>query len=549
MKTRLSKAGSKSNLFSGVSSAVGSMMNKGGKAKPQFSRGLIAVGIFLFFGILFVFFGGLSSSASFLTSGGMLDSDRARYYNVKVLPATLSDDELASLPQTSFSYITVVDAGSSGCRAHVYRYGKLGNLDGPLYILPQHKSLKVKPGLSTFKDHPTDAGKSLQGLIDFMKDEVPESDWSSTPFFLKATAGLRMLEENEREAILTSIRTYMGDPMVSPFLFRDAWAKVIPGNEEGGFGWLAYNYLMKLVGPHKKHTSEKPYAVIEMGGASAQVSQMATTAEERAAISPHHLFEFEIDGEQYTLFTHSYLGYGAEQAREALNHRVSESYKTASDGTGPVQDPCLNSGFKLDAGKSDGDVYYGPKEGATSGAVGASTDGAKCSTEVSAALFSQADSQDNAKCSSGRPPFKCVQIPDFVRNAENMMTFENFFYTASGIGVATTTNPDGTGTKQEFPLQTTPQSFAKAAAQVCQVSWEGVETKYPVDGQDKDKNIKWCFAASYMAEFLLQGMSLEPSKPITITKEVAGSEVEWALGAAYKEAAELLRRSNFRPPQ
>ena len=523
-------------------------MGKGGKAKPQFSRGVVALGVFLFFGFIFVFFGGLSSSASFLSSGGMLDSDRSRYYNVKVLPATLSDDELASLPHSSFSYITVVDAGSSGCRAHVYRYGKLGTLDGPLYILPQHKSLKVKPGLSTFKDNPNDAGKSLQGLIDFMKEEVPEADWSSTPFFLKATAGLRMLKESEREAILMSIRTFMGDSRVSPFLFRDAWARVIPGNEEGGFGWLAYNYLMKLVGPHKKNTSQKPYAVIEMGGASAQISQMATTVEERAAISPHHLFEFEIDGEQYTLFTHSYLGYGAEQAREALNRRVSESYRTAS-GTGPVKDPCLNSGFKMEAGKSNADVYYGPEEGAKSGAVGASTDGSKCSTEVRAALFPQADSQDSAKCSSDRPPFPCVQIPDFVRNAENMMTFENFFYTASGIGVATVTNPDGTGTKQEFPLQTTPQSFAKAAEQVCEVSRDGADAKYPVDGQDKDKNIKWCFAASYMAEFLLRGMALNPSKPITITKEVSGSEVEWALGAAYKEAAELLRRSNLRPTQ
>ena len=49
-----------------------------------------------------------------------------------------------------------------------------------------------------------------------------------------------------------------------------------------------------------------------------------------------------------------------------------------------------------------------------------------------------------------------------------------------------------------------------------------------------------------MAEFLLRGMSLEPTRSITVTKEVDGSEVEWALGAAYKEAAELLKRSNLR---
>ncbi|RYH20812.1 hypothetical protein EON65_22435 [archaeon] len=39
---------------------------------------------------------------------------------------------------------------------------------GPLYLLPQHNSKKVKPGLSTFAADPTAAGASLQGLIDFV---------------------------------------------------------------------------------------------------------------------------------------------------------------------------------------------------------------------------------------------------------------------------------------------------------------------------------------------------------------------------------------------
>jgi len=59
----------------------------------------------------------------------------------------------------------MIDAGSSGCRAHVFKYGRLENENGPIYILPQHESLKVKPGLSSFKKNPSDAGPSLQGLL------------------------------------------------------------------------------------------------------------------------------------------------------------------------------------------------------------------------------------------------------------------------------------------------------------------------------------------------------------------------------------------------
>ena len=203
----------------------------------------------------------------------------------------------------------------------------------------------------------------------------------------------------------------------------------------------------------------------------------------------------------------------------------------------------MNDGFKVEAGKGGGvDVYYGPKEVAERGTLGMSKDGRQCAKELQTALFTM----DRSKCSISKPPFGCVEIPEFVRKAENMMTFENFYYTASGIGVTAENNPDGTGKKQEFPLKTTPESFAKAADRVCQVSWDGLAEKYPADGQDKDKNIKWCFAGSYMAEFLLRGMSLEPTRSIIVTKEVDGSEVEWALGAAYKEAAELLKRSNLR---
>jgi hypothetical protein len=65
----------------------------------------------------------------------------------------------------------------------VYRYGKLGSADGPLYILPQHVSKKVKPGLSSFAHKPTEAGSSLAGLVEFMKQQVPESDWPVTPIW------------------------------------------------------------------------------------------------------------------------------------------------------------------------------------------------------------------------------------------------------------------------------------------------------------------------------------------------------------------------------
>lgn len=50
-------------------------------------------------------------------------SDRSESYKVKVIPSSLDDKSLHELPKETFSYLAMIDAGSSGCRAHVYRYG------------------------------------------------------------------------------------------------------------------------------------------------------------------------------------------------------------------------------------------------------------------------------------------------------------------------------------------------------------------------------------------------------------------------------------------
>ena len=83
-----------------------------------------------------------------------------------------------------------------------------------------------------------------------------------------------MLETSKSEAVLVSVRAFLSSPESSPFKFKPAWASVISGNEEGGFGWIAFNYLKKIIGPKKTTDSTTPYAVIEMGGASAQVNDL-----------------------------------------------------------------------------------------------------------------------------------------------------------------------------------------------------------------------------------------------------------------------------------
>ena len=58
--------------------------------------------------------------------------------------------------------------------------------------------------------------------------------------YLYATAGLRNVAAGAAEEILDSCRTRLA---ASPFRFESAWARLIPGRDEGVYGWLAANYL------------------------------------------------------------------------------------------------------------------------------------------------------------------------------------------------------------------------------------------------------------------------------------------------------------------
>ncbi|CAN0265119.1 unnamed protein product, partial [Ectocarpus fasciculatus] len=447
-----------------------------------------------------------------------------------------ADTEIDSLPHSAFHYLVMVDAGSSGCRAHVFRYGMLSN--GQLYILPKHVSFKAKPGLSSFDKTPAQAGASLGPLVDFAKSIVPEEEWALTPIWLKATAGLRLLPKDHSNAILDSVRLFLKEK--SPFLTRPQWISIIPGHEEGAFGWISVNYLYKIIGPRKAKDPEDSYAVIEMGGASSQVTQRAPSHEEAGAIPPDYRYSFVLgDGERVTVYTYSYLGMGSEQAREQLNDAFVQKAKVHAEKTKTsvdvVHDPCLNSGFTRQKGSERKDVYEGPT--GNFDVVGSATHADSCMKVITQILI---DDQKGKSCPhTAKAPFTfgCVHQPEFVRHSRNILVFENFFYTASGAGVL----PAGHDESQRessgiFPLVTSPKEFYDSAQELCAPTSSELAKVAPKDWQPQEVSTKLCFSLAYASAFVTKGLGISLHKEILVQKEIDGTDIEWALGAAYIEA-------------
>lgn len=140
--------------------------------------------------------------------------------------------------------------------------------------------------------------------------------------------------------------------------------------------------------------------------------------------------------------------------------------------------------------------------------------------------------------------FGCVFQPYFVK-ATHALIFENFYYIASGLQVpiSSYTVKDSTGPLL-FPIITTPDKYESTGKIVCSASWSELQSSYPKDTQSKDNNVKWCFGISFAEMFLTQGLGFEHKKMLTVAKEVDGVEIEWALGAAYKEILEFVSKSS-----
>eukprot|EP00879_Flechtneria_rotunda_P011827 GHRR01012354.1.p1 GENE.GHRR01012354.1~~GHRR01012354.1.p1 ORF type:complete len:191 (-),score=52.35 GHRR01012354.1:1936-2508(-) len=134
--------------------------------------------------------------------------------------------------------MVVLDAGSTGTRVHVFQYAAQGKSSYAIIKLPELK-LKVEPGLSSYANNAAGAGMSLQPLLQFAQHHVPAGQRISTPIYLMATAGMRLLPAVAAESIMAHCRDSLS---VSGFLFEPEWASIISGRSEGLYAWVAANY-------------------------------------------------------------------------------------------------------------------------------------------------------------------------------------------------------------------------------------------------------------------------------------------------------------------
>ncbi|KAF4307707.1 Nucleoside phosphatase GDA1/CD39 [Botryosphaeria dothidea] len=519
--TRLSTTSTASSSFMNdykVGGGSSSTMNQG-----QRTRYLKAGGIIAFILIIFFYLApGHSQSAAGSTSkfpGGDVASDPSL--------ATTRCTRSYSSDKPLVQYALMVDAGSTGSRIHVYRFNNCGptpELEDEIF--EQTAKKEGGSGLSSYKADAEGAAQSLDPLLEVALKHVPEKVQGCTPIAVKATAGLRKLGPELSEKILAAVRERLETKYPFPVLAADkGGVEVMDGTDEGVYAWITTNYLLgKIGGPDKTPTA----AVFDLGGGSTQIVFEPTFPDARDGGMPEklsdgdHKYELSFGGRNFTLYQHSYLGYGLMAARENIHRVVFDAAYEEAKKSGatesllkkPVMNPCLTPGSsrKVEVpleeshplGKSVTINMTGPSEGAP----------AQCRAIAEKTLKKEAD------CKLAPCAFNGVHQPSLEKTfaREDIYLF-SYFYDR--------TNPLG------LPSSFTINELKELVSRVCHGP-DHWDVFHSIEGaiDELSDRPESCLDLNFMLALLHSGYEMPIDREVRIAKKIKGNELGWCLGAS-----------------
>jgi apyrase len=348
------------------------------------------------------------------------------------------------------------------------------------------------PGISD----PEHGLEALRELVTLAKNALPQHhgvNAPDVPIYLGATAGLRLVEPVQRELTMTRIKDLLHN---SDFIFQNSWARVISGEEEGIYDWLTINYIKN--GGALPDRSSPTYGALDLGGASTQIS--FSTRGRRLLRSNKEAFPLRIDGSNYLLYSHSFLHYGADEARAKHARHIAAN---KSDN------PCYPIGYVDEAnlpGSSNWD---------------------ECLLSVSQ-IFDPANCLDD-----GEPCFDSTTLTQLATHEEKFVATSAFVFAWDFLQLKTGTNTDDLA------------ALNKQAKDICNLDFSQQVKKYQQYKRRRSgssvrtttKPHAQCFNAAYSYHLLSKGYSM----PISNTPIEVDDIKSWTLGMMLVEANNLTK--------
>ncbi|XP_033840881.1 ectonucleoside triphosphate diphosphohydrolase 1 isoform X2 [Periophthalmus magnuspinnatus] len=394
-----------------------------------------------------------------------------------------------------YKYGIVLDAGSSHTAMYIYEWP--AEKDNNTGRVEQTHSCKVKgPGISSYASDPKKAGQSLQVCMKEAERFVPSERHEETPLYLGATAGMRLLNIENSTASDQVFQAVSESLQKSPFSFQGA--RILSGQEEGAFGWVTVNYLDDRLKQGLETTG-----ALDLGGASTQISFVSDAFD--GSESPNNSVNFRLYGNDYNLYTHSFLCYGKDQVlRMALAHQTKS-------GPGSISDPCFHNGYS--ESKNYMTLYNSPCVSKRK-PVSSPAD----FTHVGKGNFYQCQELvksvfDFTQCKYTQCSFNGVYQPTLQGP---FGAFSAYYFVMNFLNLTDTS----------VPLQ----SVKEALARYCSTPWETIKKQHP--GIKLKYLAEYCFSGTYILTLLTEGYNFtsETFSKIRFIKQIKGSDAGWTLG-------------------
>ncbi|KNA14246.1 hypothetical protein SOVF_109270 [Spinacia oleracea] len=381
-------------------------------------------------------------------------------------------------PSSSFGLI--VDISTSRSQILVFR--SLNEVSGNPFSGQSSDSFWVDTGSSKFSGQPKLAGRVLFKLMDFAKEKIPNSEWEDTKVQLMITGDLVGGVE-ERKLVLEECRRIMRS---SGFMFRDDWASVLEGEDEGLYSWLAVNYALGYLGNKPEETA----GVVSLGRSAMQVSFASPEAQQSES---SRVIRF--GGVPYNLYTQSLQQFGQDAVWKLLLERNTPDLMSSSlNSEISIPNPCYPRGYELTSQTSDEKLMKSHATGNFSA----------CKSELTMSLKGR-----KGRCT--RAP--CEIVPSIFSELENKPHPRQRFFLSSQVrGLV----PKASVSELEF-----------VAHQFCEDDWENLKRKYDIDDVDLSRS---CFSHAFMVVLLRDSFGI-PFDEKRVEFAAGSTPVDWRLGA------------------
>ncbi|NWW83775.1 ENTP8 diphosphohydrolase, partial [Rhynochetos jubatus] len=429
--------------------------------------------------------------------------------------------EDVTLPPT-VKYGMVFDAGSSHTSLFVYEWDS--DKENDTGVVSQTLSCDVQgQGISSYANDPSKAGDSIRECLDKALKVIPAAKQRDVPAYFGATAGMRLLREQNSSAadkVLAEVAKTMGE---YPVVFKGA--HILTGEEEGAYGWITINYLLDSFTKYSPKARSWVHpevanilGALDLGGASTQISFRP----DGSVINWNETSKLTLYGYNYNVYTHSYLCYGQNEmlkrlakeliaVRGELGGNLTVLTITTTDllmhriGRGSVLPKRHQDGLRAGTGSLEHDdprLTLSDRNVTLEGRGNASG----CLAAIKK-LFNFSACGQSQDCT-----FDGIYQPP-VRG--QFIAFSAFYYNF------------------QFLNLTEGQSLATAREAIehfCAQSWEDLPSSYPEENPERLP--KYCANANYILTLLLDAYKFNETswKNIFFQMKVGSTSVGWTLG-------------------